>query len=106
MKWIIPLFILIFFEFVADIFSKEWSLQQNKIWLAVGGLAAYMLANTFWLFALKNGSGLTRGAIIFSVSSAVIATLLGVFFYHETITKIQFIGVLLGLISLVLIFWE
>jgi drug/metabolite transporter (DMT)-like permease len=105
MKWILPLSILVFFEMVADIFAKNWSLRGG--WYLAGlSLLSYMLANVFWLFALKNGSGLTKGAIIFSISSAVVATILGVFFYKEDLSIIQMIGVFLGLVSLIFIFWE
>ena len=105
MKWIIPLGILVFFEMIADVLAKNWSIKGN-LYLAVFSLLSYMLANVFWLFALKNGSGLTKGAIIFSVSSAIIATILGVFFYKENISFVQLLGVFLGLISLLFIFWE
>ena len=105
MNWLLPLGILIFFECVADIFSKNWAMKGGWI-LATGALAAYLLANTFWLFALRNGSGLGKGAVIFSICSAVIAIMLGVFIYNEHITKLQYLGVFLGIISLVLIFWE
>jgi|SRR3989338_7404240 len=104
-QWLIPLAILIFFELVADIFAKNWSLKGG-FWLAASALVAYLLANTFWLFALKNGSGLGRGAIIFSVVSALIAILLGLFLYDEKVTTPQVIGIILGLLSLVFIFWE
>jgi len=104
-KWLIPLFLLIIFETVADIFAKEWSLR-NTAWIAMLSLFFYLVANSFWLFSLKNGAGLGRGAIIFSVLSAVIAMVLGVIFYKETVSRTQYIGFLLGTISLVLIFWE
>ncbi len=67
-------------------------------------LIAYLVANSFWLFALKNGSGLAKGAVIFSISSALVAILLGVFLYNEDLTKIQYLGILFGVISLILIF--
>lgn len=105
-KWLIPLSILVFFELVADVLAKQWSLMTNKWWYAVAALLAYLLANTFWLFALKNGSGLARGAVIFSVASAIVATILGVFLYQKTLSRLQYLGVFLGLISLFLIFWE
>lgn len=105
MKWILPLSLLIGFELVADILAKQWSLDK-KIFLAVGALAAYLIANTFWLFALKNGSGLARGAVIFSISSAIVAIVLGVFLYKEEVSKIQMIGLILGLISIGLLFWN
>ena len=105
MKWLIPLGILIIFELIADIFAKSWSLKGGWV-LATCALIAYLLGNTFWLFALKNGSGLAKGAVIFSIVSAVIAIGLGVLLYKETITKVQLIGVVLGLLSLILICWE
>ncbi len=106
MHWIIGISVLVFFEFVADIFAKEWSLAQHKWVLAAGALLAYMIASTFWLLALKNGSGLMRGTVIFAVSSALVATVLGIFLYHEPLTRLQMIGVLFGFVSLVLIFWQ
>ncbi|KKU50062.1 MAG: hypothetical protein A3F53_01510 [Candidatus Zambryskibacteria bacterium RIFCSPHIGHO2_12_FULL_48_10] len=103
--WILPLSILILFELVADILAKNWSIKGGWF-LASSALVAYLLANTFWLFALRNGSGLGRGAIIFSLASAIIAILLGVFLYQEKVSSPQLAGMFLGLVSLVLIFWE
>ena len=104
-KWIVPLSLLIIFEGLADIFAKNWSLQKTT-WLAIASLFFYLVANSFWLFALKNGSGLGRGAVIFSVSTAIIAVTLGILFYKESVSRLQMIGFLFGIISLVLIFWE
>lgn len=103
--WLIPLAILIFFEFVADVLAKHWSIKGG-IWYAALSLVAYLLANTFWLFALKNGSGLGRGAVIFSVVSAIVAILVGLLLYKEDVTTPQMIGMGLGLVSLIFIFWE
>jgi glucose uptake protein GlcU len=103
--WIAPLSLLIVFEIVADIFAKEYSLKGNWLFWALS-ITGYILANIFWLSAIKNGSGLARGAIIFSVASALIATILGIYFYNESTNKIQMIGMLLGVVSLILIFWE
>lgn len=105
MFWIIPLTFLILFELVADIFAKEYSLKSHWYFF-IGAILAYVLANVFWLFAIKNGSGLARGATIFSVVSALLAIIIGFYFYGEQINKIQIIGMILGTISLILIFWE
>lgn len=105
MKWIIPLSILIIFELIADILAKNWSIKGGWF-LAAGALIAYLLGNTFWLFALKNGSGLAKGAVIFSVVSAILAIILGIVFYKEVLTKYQMIGIALGFFSIVFIFWE
>ncbi len=106
MPWILPLSFLILFEIIADIFAKEWSLKTHLWYLAFGALASYVIANSFWLFALKNGSGLARGAIIFSVATAIIATLLGLFWYQEKVSNVQIAGIIAGIISIILIFWE
>ncbi len=103
--WLIPLSFLVLSELVADIFAKEYSLKGHN-WLWVCAIIGYIFANIFWLSAIKNGSGLARGAILFSISSAVVATILGIFIYHESLNKIQIIGIVLGLLSITLIFWE
>jgi len=104
--WIIPLAVLIFFEAIADIFAKEWSLGNRSIFYAGASLLAYLLANTSWLIALKHGSGLARGAIIFSVASAILASVIGIVFYKEHLSTVQILGILLGIVSIFLIFWE
>jgi uncharacterized membrane protein len=104
--WIIPLVVLIFFEAIADIFAKEWSLGNRSFVYAILSLVAYLLANSSWLIALKYGSGLARGAIIFSVASAILASIIGLIFYKEQLTAIQLIGVFIGVISIILIVWE
>jgi uncharacterized membrane protein len=106
LAWIIPLAILIFFEGIADIFAKEWSLGERSFTYAILSLLCYLLANSSWLIALKFGSGLARGAIIFSVASALLATVIGLFYYKEQLSNLQILGVSLGLVSLFLLFWE
>ncbi len=105
MRWILPLSLLIVFEIIADIFAKEYSIHGTWLrWLAA--ISAYVIANIFWLIAIRHGSGLARGAIIFSVSSAVIAVVLGLLLYKEQVGKAQIAGAVLGIISLILIFWN
>ena len=105
-QWIIPLLILIIFEAIADIFAKEWSLGNRSIVYAFFSLLAYLLANSSWLIALKYGSGLARGAIIFSVASAVLASIIGLFFYKENLSTIQLIGVCICILYIIIIVWE
>lgn len=106
MPWILPLIFVIIFELIADVFSKEWSMRTNLWYLALGGMLSYIIANAFWLFTLKNGAGLGRGVVIFSVSTAITATILGLVWYQEKVTNLQVLGMIVGIISIVLIFWE
>jgi drug/metabolite transporter (DMT)-like permease len=105
MSWVLPISLLIVFELIADIFAKEWQLHGST-WRWMGALGAYLVANSFWLFALKNGSGLARGGLIFAVSCAVMAVVVGMWMYREEVTKVQTVGIILGLFSLCLIFWD
>ena len=102
--WLIPLFLLIIFEGIADIFSKEWSLNGRLgYWLAA--IVAYVTANIFWLAAMRGGSGLARGAALFSVASAVLAVGIGAIVFKENISTYEFAGVVLGILAIVLILW-
>ena len=104
-KWLFPLLLLVVFEACADIVAKYFSIT-NKLYIAIAALGLYVIGNIFWLVSLKNGAELATGAIIFSVASEVLAILIGLLIYHEEISKLQGIGLILGIISLVLLVIE
>ncbi len=68
-------------------------------------LLAYFVANVFWLISIRKGSGLARGAVLFSIGSAVVAIIIGALFYQEKIGKVELAGLLVGVVAIVLIFW-
>ncbi len=105
MHWLIPLFILVALEAVADIVSKTWQIRGHNF-LAVLALLTYLAANFFWLISLKNGAGLAKGAVLFSIFSAIVAVAIGVIFYKESLSTIQLVGLILGIIGIAFIFWE
>lgn len=105
MIWIFGISMVVVCELIADVIAKEYSLKGHW-YLWVAAIVAYIITNTFWLWSIRNGSGLARGALIFSVCSAVGASIIGIYFYGETTNKIQIIGMILGVLSLILIFWE
>jgi len=105
MAWVVFLSLLIVFEAVADVMAKEWQLHGSALrWLAA--ISAYVIGNMFWLYSLKSGAELGRGAIIFSVASATIAAIIGLLFYKEEVTRLQFAGMILGVCAITLILWE
>ncbi len=100
--WILFIGLLITFEAVADVFSKKYSLSGTYVhWLLAIG--AYVVANAFWLMAIRRGSGLARGAVLFSVGSAVVAVLIGLLWYKEHVSTLQLVGIGVGIISIALI---
>ncbi len=103
--WVLFIILLILFEACADILAKEWSLNSNWVRF-VAAIGAYVVANIFWLIALKYGVGLTKGAIIFSVGSALFAIIIGLILYKEPVTRLEIIGIVLGVFSLVFLTWD
>ncbi|MGD1003560.1 MAG: hypothetical protein ABR884_03250 [Minisyncoccia bacterium] len=103
--WVIALLLLIGFEAIADILSKEYALHGTFLYWALA-LSGYIIANIFWLISIRKGSGLARGAILFSVGSAILAVLIGVLKFQEKIGKIELVGIVVGILSIVLIFWS
>lgn len=105
MIWIVPLIGLIAFELIADVFAKEYSLKGGPLLWCLS-ILGFVIANSFWLYSLKNGAGLARVATIFAVSTALLAIIIGIYFYDEKLSSFQSAGIIVGIISLVLIFWE
>ena len=103
MIWVIPLAALVLFEAIADIFAKEYSLKGGEFWLIA--IAIYIIGNLCWLYAIRHGSGLARGGDIFAVATAITATFIGVYFFHERLAGLQWLGIAFGFVALVLIFW-
>lgn len=105
MFWIIPFIIFITLTLFADVFSKEYSLKgQWSFWILA--MLGYAIGNAFWLWSIKTGSGLARGAVIYVVITAIFTSIVGLYFYQESMNKIQITGIVLGVLSLILIFWE
>lgn len=104
MYWQWLLVLLIGFEAAADVLSKEYSIKGSWIYWA-GAIGLYLIANLFWLGAIRAGSGLTKGAMIFYVTSAILSFVIGVLVYKEEITRVQFAGIAVGIVALALIFW-
>ncbi|MDZ4284989.1 MAG: hypothetical protein U1A28_04140 [Patescibacteria group bacterium] len=102
--WGVLLALVVAFEAAADVFAKSWSVKGGVV-LAATALTLYVVDNTFWLFALRGGAGLARGGILFSVASALLAAVIGVFVFRETLTTTQTLGIIVGLAAVGLLSW-
>jgi multidrug transporter EmrE-like cation transporter len=101
--WFIFLLLLILFEIIADVFVKEHSIKKTYLTF-FAALSFYITANICWLISMRYKSNLTIGANIFSVCTGLTAALIGVGLYNEQLTPLNYLGVLLGFISLLLLF--
>jgi drug/metabolite transporter (DMT)-like permease len=93
------------FELTANFFAGLYGSLQ-VYWIFVLALFLYGVANFFWLHALRNGSGLARGSIYYTILSLVGTIILAVAVYQETITLIKLVGIFIGFVSLALLYKE
>jgi multidrug transporter EmrE-like cation transporter len=98
-KWLYFLLLLVAFELVADILSKQFALS-GKFAFAILAILGFIAANVAWLVSLRTGAELSKGAVLFSVLSGIGAVLLGIFVYHEKANPYQLIGLALGIAAI------
>jgi multidrug transporter EmrE-like cation transporter len=90
-----------FFVGVGDYLAKKWSLEPGWSFCA-GALACYFFSSLFYLLTLTR-KGLVVSCVIWSISSIVAFLFVGLVIFHETLSGMQLIGVILGTISLILL---
>ena len=99
-KWLYFLLLLVAFELIADILAKQFALSGKYLFAALS-IMGFVAANVAWLVSLRTGAQLGKGAVLFSVLSAIGAVVVAIVLYHEKITLYQGIGLLLGVAALV-----
>lgn len=90
------------FEIFGNFFTGLFGSIQNFLLIPLI-LIVYTIANYFWLYALKDGSGLARGTVYFGVGVVIASALIGFAFYSEGLTLLKLIGITTGIISLFLL---
>ncbi|GCE06277.1 SMR family transporter [Dictyobacter aurantiacus] len=98
-KWLYFLLILVAFELVADILAKQFAIS-GKFVFAILSIVGFIAANAAWLISLRTGAELGKGAVLFSVLSAIGAVIVAVLLYHEKVTSYQLIGLVLGIAAI------
>jgi multidrug transporter EmrE-like cation transporter len=86
---------------LGDLFGKYWS-TNSKTAFFVLALIAYFLSGVFYIPTLLR-QGLVISSLVWSILSIVGFLFIGFVIFHETVTTIQLVGIILGIISLVLV---
>jgi multidrug transporter EmrE-like cation transporter len=95
------LLVAIFFEAVADVLFKEWSID-NKAFYLVAGLAIYFISTVGWAYSLRHNL-LSKAITIFTVLNLLLVLLAGYFIFNERLSTPNKVGVVLGVISVILL---
>jgi len=88
-------------EVTGDIFFKKWSMGGKNVILILGFII-YTIGTIFWAFSLKYDF-LSRAISVLSILNLIIVVLVGVLYFNETLSFVNKIGIVLGILSLVLI---
>jgi drug/metabolite transporter (DMT)-like permease len=89
---------------LADFFTKKASLFENvwNKWLFAAAVV-YGITAIGWVFTMKNAKLSTLG-VIYGVSCIIMLTFISVYFFHEKLSLLEIIGILLGMLSLVVLY--
>jgi multidrug transporter EmrE-like cation transporter len=97
--------LMIILTIAGDILIKNASLGHSfSGWksLLVGSIF-YALTGVGWFFVMRNMKLSTLG-VFYGVGCILLLTLFSVFLYKENINIIEIIGIILGIISLIILF--
>jgi len=91
----------IFFA-IGEFLSKKWGINPSwalAIWVVVlNAISAFL-----WLPSLLNHGKLSIMGIMWTLLGAILTVSIGIFIFHEEVTIIQTIGIVLAITSLVLL---
>jgi multidrug transporter EmrE-like cation transporter len=90
------------FEAFGDVLLKKWSLSGGRAVFFVVGLLVYLVATIIWAFSLKY-EFLSKAISVVTVLNLLAVVLVGVFYFKETLSTLNVIGIILAVISIFLI---
>ncbi len=86
---------------IGDIVFKKWAITGN--WPTFFfGLFIWTIGLVFLAFSFKY-KNIAIASLIFSLSNVILLTLISYFYFNESITTLQFIGIILGITAVVLL---
>jgi drug/metabolite transporter (DMT)-like permease len=104
---LIPACILTLIAVFADSIIKKAALMNSsdaRYWL-IAGIIIYGATGVGWFYVMKH-MPLYAVGVVFSLVSTLTLVLVGVFFFHETLSTKEMIGIALGVASLIIIGWQ
>lgn len=87
-----------------DFFAKYWSIKQKAIFFVLAVLG-YLVSSFFYIPTLLR-EGLVITSIIWSLLSIIGFLFIGLIIFHEKLTVIQYVGVFIGILALIILSLE
>ena len=103
--WFALFLVFLLFEQAANVLGKQFAVS-GRYRFAVFSLLSFIVCELPWIFSLRTGLELSKGAVLFSVVPAILAVLIGSLAYREKATRLQLIGLVLGIVAVALLSLE
>jgi multidrug transporter EmrE-like cation transporter len=100
--WFALFLAFIVFEEAANILGKQFALSGEYRFAALS-LLSFIVCEFPWIFSLRLGLQLSKGAVLFAVIPGICAVLIGTFIYKEKLNFYRFIGIVLGISAIALL---
>jgi drug/metabolite transporter (DMT)-like permease len=81
---------------------RYWA-TSSLLWQVLVGVCLWNLGTGLWLTMMKLGMPLAKGSLAFSLTNLILGTVAGVALFKERLTPVQWAGVCLSVVAVVLI---
>lgn len=99
------LFILIVTELVGETFLTKW-VKESTINNMYFGVFCYMLIPFLFITVIRHfNNNLVIANSIWQASNLIIATIIGIYIFNESITKCQYVGIAFAVIANILLMY-
>jgi hypothetical protein len=100
--WFALFVAFIVFEETANILGKLFALSGIYRFAALP-LLSFIVCELPWIFSLRLGLPLSKGAVLFAITPSISAVLIGSFVFKEKLNLYQFVGIALGMGAIALL---
>lgn len=98
------LFASCLFAVIADMLMVLWAKnQKHQSWLLIIGVFLIMITGVIWSYSIYKGMKVTAAITIYAILSIIGCSFTGIIVFHEQLTIINIIGMIVGIIALIMI---
>lgn len=94
--------ILIVAYSMGDFFSKKFG-ESLSYTMATLSCLSYMITSIVWLFCINKGMDIGKGAVLFGVVAVFSGLFVGCGIFHEPLKLLDWVGIFLGVTSIVIL---
>lgn len=90
-----------FIDTIGDIIMKKWVVDKN-VWVFVMGMLTYLIGLGFLAYSY-NYKNIAVASVIFVIINIVMLSVVSWFYFNETLSPLQIIGIIVGVIAIIIL---